>query len=308
MNMENLPDDYQKYGFQNLDFYFGAKGVSFEGRCVAAVQIPDYAIANIRTGQYTDEGESWSVDFTPGLIESLREAWEQVITSTPVARSTFDLYLWEEDLIYAREQCDPAGARGIFFLHVIPFSPDDLPAERREYGFDNLDFHFATRGASFDGRCVASVRLPGYAIASVRTGQYADEGTVWAAEFRTGIFLDSLRASRERAITSTPVARSTFDVYLLDDDLVYVREQCAPEDTDAWFFLHLTPVDADALPGERREHGFDNLDFRFGTRGARFDGRCVASVRLPDYAIADVRTGQYAAGGQIWRAEFAPDR
>ena len=308
MNMEDLPDEYKKYGFQNLDFYFEARGVSFEGRCVATVQIPDYAIANIRTGQYTDEGESWSVDFTPGLIDSLREVWEQVITSTPVARSTFDLYLRGEDLIYARDQCDPAGAKGIFFLHVVPVSPDDLPAERREYGFDSLDFHFATRGASFDGRCVASVRLPGYAIASVRTGQYADEGTVWAAEFRTGIFIDSLRASRERAAAGTPVARSTFDVYLLDDDLVYVREQCAPEDTDAWFFLHLTPVDVDALPGKRREHGFDNLDFRFGTRGARFDGRCVASVRLPDYAIAGIRTGQYAAGGQIWRVEFAPDR
>lgn len=120
--------------------------------------------------------------------------------------------------------------------------------------------------------------------------------------------IDALRASREQAIASTPVARSAFDVYLLGGDLVYVREQCAPTDTDAWFFLHLTPVDADDLPGERREHGFDNLDFRFGTRGARFDGRCVASVPLPDYAIASVRTGQYASGGEIWGVEFAPDR
>lgn len=136
----------------------------------------------------------------------------------------------------------------------------------------------------------------GWTIYRVPFGNYMDR------------IVDSLRASREQAITSAPVARSTFDVYLLEDDLVYVREQCAPEDADAWFFLHLTPVDADDLPGERREHGFDNLDFRFGTRGARFDGRCVASVRLPDYAIAGIRTGQYAAGGQIWRVEFAPDR
>lgn len=136
----------------------------------------------------------------------------------------------------------------------------------------------------------------GWTIYHVPFGNYMDR------------IIDTLRAFREQAIAGTPVARSTFDVYLLDDDLVYVREQCAPADTDAWFFLHLTPVDADDLPGERREHGFDNLDFRFGMRGARFDGRCVASVRLPDYAIAGIRTGQYAAGGQIWRVEFAPDR
>lgn len=138
----------------------------------------------------------------------------------------------------------------------------------------------------------------------------AHEWTIYRVPFGNYMdrIFDSLRASRERAIASTPVARSTFDMYLLDDELVYVRERCSPEDTDAWFFLHLTPVDADDLPGERREHGFDNLDFRFGTRGARFDGRCVASVRLPDYAIAGIRTGQYAAGGQIWRVEFAPDR
>ena len=136
----------------------------------------------------------------------------------------------------------------------------------------------------------------GWTIYHVPFGNYMDR------------IIDSLRATREQAIAGAPVARSTFDVYLLDDDLVYVREQCAPEDTDAWFFLHLTPVDAGDLPGERRKYGFDNLDFRFGTRGARFDGRCVASVRLPDYAIAGVRTGQYAAGGQIWHVEFAPDR
>lgn len=120
--------------------------------------------------------------------------------------------------------------------------------------------------------------------------------------------IDALRASREQTVAGTPVARSTFELYLLNDELVYVREQCAPEDTEAWFFLHLTPVDADDLPGARREHGFDNLDFRFGTRGARFDGRCVASVPLPGYAIAGVRTGQYADGGQIWSAAFAPER
>lgn len=136
----------------------------------------------------------------------------------------------------------------------------------------------------------------GWTIYKVPFGNYMDR------------IIDALRTAREQAVAGIPVARSTFDLYLLNDDLLYVREQCAPEDTEAWFFLHLTPVDADDLPGGRREHGFDNLDFRFGTRGARFDGRCVASVPLPGYAIAGIRTGQYADGGEIWGVAFAPER
>ncbi len=107
---------------------------------------------------------------------------------------------------------------------------------------------------------------------------------------------------------SPPAIRSTFDVYLSDNTLTYVREPCARADVEAWFFLHLHPVDVNDLPDYRKRHGFDNLDFHFDQRGLIFDGRCMAAADLPEYAIARVSTGQYVPveGGfrHFWEGEF----
>ena len=107
---------------------------------------------------------------------------------------------------------------------------------------------------------------------------------------------------------SQPVIRSDFDVYLSGNALVYVKEPCERADTEATFFLHLWPVDGNALPVDRREHGFDNLDFRFDRRGVMFDGRCVATAALPEYGIVSIDTGQYVFvdGGykHLWEGEI----
>ena len=73
------------------------------------------------------------------------------------------------------------------------------------------------------------------------------------------------------------------------------------------FFLHVVPADLDDLPDARREYGFDNIDFRFDVRGVQFEGKCAASVGLPQYAIARITTGQYDGAGRTWEVEFAPD-
>ena len=105
-----------------------------------------------------------------------------------------------------------------------------------------------------------------------------------------------------------PVIRSDWDVYLIENSLVYVKEPCASADTEAMFFLHLIPVDANDLPDRRRQYGFDNLDFDFGERGVTFEGKCMAGVPLPKYGISEIRTGQYmpVEGGfnRLWEAGF----
>ena len=99
----------------------------------------------------------------------------------PLARSIFDIYLWNGALYYVQEQCGTA-APARFFLHVFPSAPDDLPTYRRPYNFDNLDFSFGWRGGRFDGRCMTQVPLPGYPIARIRTGQFVrGEGQLWKA-------------------------------------------------------------------------------------------------------------------------------
>ena len=103
------------------------------------------------------------------------------------------------------------------------------------------------------------------------------------------------------------VARSTFDLHLGEDRLIYVKAPCAPADTEAKFFLHVHPTDVNALPVARRRYGFDNLDFGFDVQGLIFsDDICVASARLPRYDIARISTGQFIAGeGRVWHEEFA---
>ncbi len=113
------------------------------------------------------------------------------------------------------------------------------------------------------------------------------------------------RAANKAFVSGEPVIRSTFDVYLRENTLTYVKEPCAPADTEAAFFLHLHPVDVNDLPDHRRQYGFDNLDFRFDGRGEILDGRCMAAAALPEYDILRVSTGQYVPGqGQVWKVEF----
>ena len=124
--------------------------------------------------------------------------------------------------------------------------------------------------------------------------------------------LSRLREIWRTARAGDPAISAYFDVYLSENTLTYVKEPCAPADTEATFFLHLHPVDANDLPDHRKQYGFDNLDFSFDQRGVIFDGKCMAEVTLPEYAVTRVSTGQYVPveGGfkHLWEGEFRLER
>lgn len=105
-----------------------------------------------------------------------------------------------------------------------------------------------------------------------------------------------------------PAARAYFDLYLQEDKLHYIRERCGVGDTAARFFLHISPKDPADLPEGGRRQGFDNRDFNFGGNGAAFDGKCLASVPLPDYPIAELKTGQFTKGGPTWETILTMER
>ena len=130
-----------------------------------------------------------------------------------------------------------------------------------------------------------------------------------AAARRPAEPVSALAATRRPAELDTLLAGGDFQVYLQGDGkwLRYVRGDCAAGDTAARFFLHLTPRDLADLPPHRRGHGFDNLDFSFGEAGGLlWRGQCLAQIPLPDYPLAYLRTGQYAAEvGELWAGGFA---
>ena len=94
----------------------------------------------------------------------------------------FTVRLEGNALIYERDGCDPADTWERFFVHAVPADEDELPPGPRP----NLNFWFAEWGVLEDGRCEIVRPLPRYRIASVETGQYDADDTLWSIEFRPG--------------------------------------------------------------------------------------------------------------------------
>ena len=119
---------------------------------------------------------------------AIEEAYRSITVGEPAARSHFDVYLRENTVSYLKSPCSAADVQALFFLHVVPEDVEDLPADRRQYGFDNLDFHYAGSDAPvLGGRCIAERPLPDYPIVRIRTGQFTpDDGQIWIAEFPVG--------------------------------------------------------------------------------------------------------------------------
>ena len=181
----DLPAERQTAGFAHGDFAFDRQGGHFDGKCLAAVALPDYPIKEMRTGQYVQgQGNLWSTQLTAAPdYNQLRADYAALSTEEPAARDYFDLYRQNNRLIYLRETCAAADMAVSFFLHIVPEEVTDLPTERRAAGFAHGNFDFVRQGGRFDGKCLAAVALPDYPIAALRTGQYVPgQGDLWSVE------------------------------------------------------------------------------------------------------------------------------
>lgn len=110
---------------------------------------------------------------------------------------------------------------------------------------------------------------------------------------------------------ANPIIRSSFDIFLKEKSLVYVKDNCSSEDIDVRFFLLIYPIQQSDLPDIRRPYGYDHLNFSFkekidGKIDGFFDGqRCIVVRYLPSYGIAKIRTGQFVnERRQIWSETF----
>ena len=306
-----LTDAERQHGFKAHSFRFDRDGIRIGSRCMVTARLPRYAISHLRTGQVIP-GESviWEVEYEPGRAERLlAELAHARQAQPPIIQADFEVYHNSGRLIYAKVPCTPSDTAPPFFLHIVPTAAADLPVGREQRDFDDRGFNFYQTGALVNGRqCIASVALPDYAIAGIHTGQVIHgAGVIWDLEYEPGRaerLLAELDAARQ---TQSPVIQADFAVYHNAGRLIYAKEPCTPADTDAPFFLHLIPTAAADLPASSRQHGFDNRDFAFEQAGVLFDGQCIASVALPEYDIAIIRTGQYTPGaGRLWETEFAP--
>ena len=308
-DLADLPAAARERGFENRDFWLGRHAAFFDDKCIDRRPLPAYPIERIATGVYMKGKAIWRANINLAARAAAKAVHHRILAGDygpPVAQSRFALYLRDNSLIYLKAPCAEADAHARLFLHTFPADTANLPATRREFGFANLDFHFNDHGAHVGGICVATRELPNYPIALIRTGHNAT--TPGSDSWRADINL-AAQALYDDIIAGDygkPVAQSDFGVYLRGNALAYLKEPCAEDDTAARLFLHITPVDVADLPPDRRERGFANLDFKFTHHGARIYDICVASLDLPDYPIAHIRTGHNptAPGGNGWRADI----
>ena len=307
-DIADLPAEQRADGQAWLRLDFPRHGGHFDGKCLAVVPLPDYPLKEIRTGQYIpNQGDLWRAELVaPADPAELRADYAALSAANPAIRDYFDLYAVDNRLIYLRETCAAADTAAPFFLHIFPQDVADLPAERQSDGSVWSDFNFIRQGGSFDGKCLASVTLPDYPIKEIHTGQHIPgQGPLWLAELIAAADPDKLRATYAALSVEKPAARNYFDLYRQDNQLIYLRENCAAGDTAAPFFLHIFPEDVADLPAERRATGSVWSDFNFIRQGGRFDGKCLATVSLPDYPIKEIQTGQHIPGrGPLWLAEL----
>ena len=312
--LETLPPPLQ-HGYSSYAA-LRTPGVRLDNLCLAVIQLPDYARDDLilfrsAAGPYRPTGlPAWSELYSlsqPGLGELIADHRQNRPESA--GPEAFEVFIDRESgrnrLLYAKENCAPAEYATGITLHIYPMNLADLPAEHRDNGFDNRDFALTNYGGRPGGECIAVVFLPDYPIAAIRTGQ---DG-MWEVNLYPTAAPEQLRAAYAALSTIQPAARSNFALYIQDTRLLYLRETCADADTAAGFFLHIIPQDVADLPAERRPAGFANLDFAFARYGGSFDGKCLATVPLPDYPVKEIRTGQHIPGqGELWAVELSGER
>ncbi len=118
------------------------------------------------------------------VVRRVESIYREATAGELLSEGRFDVYTYPGSRLlgYTRETCTVADVKPWFFVHVFPVDEQQLPAQRRRYGFDNLDFSFVERGKQVGGKCWTTVELPDYEIARIHTGQYDERGELWETE------------------------------------------------------------------------------------------------------------------------------
>lgn len=85
-------------------------------------------------------------------------------------------------LFYIADRCSISNRllNSQFFLEITPVLISDLPAQRRPYGYDRLDFYYDEHNVLDTKRFILALKLPDYDIASIRAGHLTSDGDlIW---------------------------------------------------------------------------------------------------------------------------------
>ena len=248
------------------------------------------AAALAAAARWHDAGEYVQINIFGGRGVHLREEPRKLLGRYPAFAARF------HNRRYAFHREPPTDPAQPWYSVVWHFPPDILPTAFTRRTHENYPpLPYARR------------------LAAVLQGQpphqSQDDGAFRLGEYRISLFrrpadLPTL-AARLRDESDAAATEGDFAVYLLDNRLIYFKEQCSAADTDADFRLHWRPVDVADLPPQRRELGFVNADFPFHTYGLRVGTACLAGRELPNYPILSLLAGQSRPdGGTLWESRL----
>ena len=188
-NANDLPALHRQNGYDNIGFDFHDYGSRIDDKCIIRYDLPEYPINQIHTGQYIhpDGPGIWDTRF-PFISFNSKEwldMYADIVSVDPRADSTYNVYLQDDALYYAKRPCAPADTEAHFFLNAYPEDVDDLPADRRQYDHGVLNFAFHEYGLIVANKCLVRYPLPDYPIKHIHTGQfiYPDGPIDWETEF-----------------------------------------------------------------------------------------------------------------------------
>ena len=330
-------------GVWGLEMEFERSGkrfedVSFGAKCLLSAALPDSPFTAVRAERRAPSGESlwvstktWDAPAIPqpafvsereapptdpdigaSEIAALNAKADALENQVPLSRAGFDVYMNESELIFYKSPCVPADVRGRFGVNFYALHPDALDEPNRVLGHVGRSFEFGERGAVFEGRCMASVPLPDYAVKGVETSQWVPgERSLWFAAAGAPLDADAMDYYRQEYLAARVsrilAATAHFDVHLNADGnaIYYVKEDCGEEDTRARFLLTVFPQNPAVLSEDQAERGSESLNFSFPLFGAAVNGACVARRPIPAYPIRAMETGQWLPGGyDVWKIEI----
>ena len=190
--------------------------------------------------------------------------------------------------------CVAGGERGITLLSEAQRNQQACRGRRPDFVFDHERAYAAPGIDSHETHAPAVWTRKAYGSAIVRL--YGLNPALLG-----GFHVDRFREKYRALTQGAPAARARYDVYFdaARGALTYARAPCVRTDMATRFFLHVVPVDADDLPDDQVRHGFDHLDFDLPDQ-VLFDGKCLVTMRLPEWAVDHVRTGQTEKHGDVW--------
>ncbi|MDY0275976.1 MAG: hypothetical protein RBR42_11175 [Desulfomicrobium sp.] len=97
-----------------------------------------------------------------------------------------------------------------------------------------------------------------------------------------------------------------FNVFKLEDKLVYYSTTGDQVDMKYRFFVLLHPKNIKDIPEKRQEYKFDNISFAFKDHGIQYKNLGYTEKILPKYEVVKYRTGQWNKEEKkdLWSAKF----